>query len=197
MNTALPIIAILLIMVIAGYSIWINNLGADVNIYVSGVAKPTIGSYKAFVNYYLNNFSCVDYRGFEDYQVVVSSDNESVSIIYENRSSGVLNISMWIGLVISNEGGVPVNIYSLRLVINGYYGEHYFNQYFYGPYKTGIGYREWGRVDPCQLPYQNYSLSIVIDSGWKTIVWINVFILNIVSITNATLIIQYASWNTV
>lgn len=196
-NIVLSIIAILIVSMILGYSIWLNTLESNVNINIARFGKLVIGSYKVFINFYSNNCNCLEYRGVEDNQITLSIDNRSISIMLQRSIGEVYNLSMWIGLVISNEGGVPVNAYSFRVLINGFYGEYFTNHYFYGPYKTGLGYREWGRVDPCQLPFINYNQSIVIDSDWKTIAWINIVVLNIFSITNTTITIQYTLWNNI
>lgn len=190
----LPLLVTTLLLLIIGYCLWLDKLEVYTNVSVASYKNPLIGSHKVFVNYYLSNYSCRDYRGVESNQVTISSDNKSIKIVFSNQSD-TYNISTWIGLVISYEGVVPVRINSFQIEINGLYAAYSTEYYLYGPYKTGLGYREWGRVDSCQLPFMNYSSFITLESGWKSIAWIRISVLDASLLTSIEVTIIHNQWN--
>lgn len=178
---------------------WFEQL--RINVYVdSGTWNPIIGSYKVQTCCHGLNKTC-SCKGVEDEQVFLSNDNKTLFI---KNVKGTCcscndkghNVTLWIGLILANEGEIPARVNGVNISINGNYTESSVETYFYGPYKTGIGYQEWGRVDGCDLSFNNYTYSLLLDQGYKGIAWIKLEIYNVTGYLYITVTPDFTTWNT-
>ncbi|MCD6196727.1 MAG: hypothetical protein J7J82_08090 [Staphylothermus sp.] len=193
------IIAFVMTSTLTGYSMWFRNLEANINI-STGNTDPVIGSYKVFISdeCIRSHHSGCMYRGIDedDANISVSKSEFIISLNYRECTTEQNNVSLWIGLVFSNEGTVPIRLVSPSVNIVGEYENAKDEDYYYGPYKTGIGYLPvWGRIDPCDLPLPNSTNNLNIDPDWKGIIWIRIDVTNITGQIIIEIKLQYHLWN--
>ncbi len=78
--------------------------------------------------------------------------------------------SLWLGLVVSNEGSVPAVLVGAGVESNATVSHE---AYLYGPVHSPGDSGYWGHVRPCDLPFPgNVSRVLVYQSG-KAIAWIH------------------------
>ncbi len=197
----LSLFLVFILITLIGYSMWFEKL--SVNVYVDTASSDTkIGSYKAQVCCIHShcNCCCCSCHGLEDYQMSLSSDGKTLYLRDIDSSccschDGLSNVTIWIGLIIENNGELPVRIDHFNITIHGNYSMETINTYLHGPYKTGIGYHEWGHVDGCDLPYPNYVSSIILDQGEKLIAWIEVNLYNASGYLDINVTLDNTLWN--
>ncbi len=191
----LAVIVLIISMTLTTYGLWFDDLRVNVYIHINDNSVD-IGSYKAYI---LDINSSKNYRGVEDQDASISSDSKKFSLTnlssYCINTSGC-NLSLWIGLVLANNGTVPINIDDVSMNITGSYSDVTIRKYYYGPYKTGLGYRDvWGNIDPSDLPFENNTMGMVLDPGWKGIVWLSVNMSNVDGYMGIDLSIVDSYWN--
>ncbi len=193
------LVSFILMMAIttASYALWFEAL--NTNTYVStGDWNSRIGSYKGLkcCIHTCCQCCCCHCKGLDDGQMYLSDGNESLNIV--NVSSSHCrhgNTTLWIGMIIEHYGDIPSRLNGVNVTVNGTSSGYSIEEFIYGPYKTGIGYREWGHIDGCDLPFSNHTSSIVLEKGWKAIIWVKItFHQNIINV-NITLSIDEDSWN--
>ena len=103
--------------------------------------------------------------------IEVSDDGETAYIHVLDAMPGS---DIWIGLVLSNDGSLPVSLANIRIYVNG--TEETGEYYVYGPYRAPGTSGVWGHVDIDDLPFPGYiSLpSTPCNPSEKLIAWIHV-----------------------
>lgn len=143
------------------YSLWYESLLINVQVKM-GELNLKIGSCKAV--------SCCRNVEFKCVKV-----DDEVYLIIEKAYPGWEG---WFGLVIVNEGSIPVMLRDVRISREGALSQYISisAMYFYGPYKRG--FREvWGRVKCEDLPFKGYiNPPVEVDLGEKVIVWAKIVI---------------------
>ncbi len=137
------------------YAMWFDKLRANV--------KVTLGSFDLKIT--SQKFLCEHCDCDESY-VNVSSDGKSAQVFVADAKP---NSSIWVGLVLSNEGTLP-----LKLVQVSISGCNYSEVYVYGPFQAPGTSGVWGRVRLSDLPFLgDVGLpSPACDPSKKLIVWI-------------------------
>ena len=160
MHGYLPLLALMLLVVVlysVAYAMWFEELGANVGIYV-GTMDFKITSHK---------FLCGECDRDESY-VGVSDDGESAQVVIVDAAP---NSSAWVGLVLSNEGTLPIKLTHVHVDDGGSS-----NIYVYGPFQAPGTSGVWGRVKLGDLPFpDDVGLpSPTCDPSKKLIVWIEI-----------------------
>jgi hypothetical protein len=161
----LALLAILLVSV--GYGLWSSSLRANVYVYIVP-SRLEIGSWKVFATY--QDSSC---RGFNATHLSPKNDT-----LYIDIGNTVVN-SMWIGLVVENNGEIGVDLAEINISLNDSLGSYNItpHYYLYDPIKTGVGNMPyWGGISCSDLPVSGYSstLPIHIPAGYKMVAWIHI-----------------------
>ncbi len=174
----------IILLIGLSYSMYSDVLRINTYIYMD---KPDIDieSYRGFVIKHCCCCTVEVCKGMDDDKITLSSDNNTISLTS-------MNSSFWLGMVAKNNGEIPVKIYRVSLnstILLNYTVKHY----IYGPYKTGPLY-PWGHICCKDLPYPGYNDTVVLDPGYKIVLWIGVD-----TSTNQTydvdISIQYSNWN--
>ena len=163
---------LLLIMLIPVTALWSNTLRVNVLVTVKQ-ADLDIGSWRVFVKY-----ACDVCRGIEDGYVNLSEDKDTIYVYLDSIATKYV----WVGLVIENSHEVPATLEDLQVSFTNSSGTYElsvdnYTIYAYEPIKEGVGNKPyWGELDCDDLPIQDYltELPVVIDSGWKAVLWVKV-----------------------
>ena len=162
----LALLELFLVLIFAAgsfaYSMWYEGVG--VNAYVRiGEYRVRIGSGKAVSCCYRVEFECIQ------------GDGESITFIVKDAFPGWCG---WVGVVISNEGTLPVRIEDFTVAgegdLSGYISVD--EVYFYGPFKRDFK-SVWGRVECEDLPFEGYvDPPVEFYPGEKIVVWAKIVI---------------------
>ncbi len=133
------------------------------------------------------NGSCGCCSGCEDH-------NNSSTQCQHCGSGHEANMSLWVGLVLKNNGDIPLRLTGVLVTTAGSYNDMRLDYYAYGPYTTSFQ-EVWGHVDPCTLPFPGYVNGIVLDGGEKIVLWIHVEYTNTTTIQSVTLKPVFENWN--
>ncbi len=169
------------------YAMWSDQLKVNVTIKMIS-PKTEIGSYRGFILYHCPCHSCV---GVDDDDLALSDDAQSLHfyfhVTYHHHHSSETEDTekevecgchhlpnAWIGIVLENNGDVPVKLVGISVVAEGNIPDSWnTTSYFYGPIKTGIGNKPfWGNLDCRDLPIDGYvTPPMELGSGEKAVIW--------------------------
>jgi hypothetical protein len=98
--------------------------------------------------------------------LLVDTDDPLAVHLHVESLKGSEN-TLWIGLVVSNEGNIPIKITSISTGVDS-------KAYSYGPFRSVGNSGVWGHVVIDMLPFPNYhELPSVVDNpSYKLILWI-------------------------
>ncbi len=150
------VLALLLVMVLYGTAsaMWLEELKIDVEV-STGDFDLKITSYKLLCEV----CGC---KG----SVEIVDDGEGIQVVVDNVAPGS---GVWIGLVLSNDGTLPLALTDVR-VDGGTPAE----VYVYGPFRSPGNSGVWGRVRVRDLPLPGDTglPSPTCEPGYKLVVWI-------------------------
>ena len=151
----IALVLLLTILANVAYAMWSDKLRANVRV--------SLGSLDLKVTSHKFLCECCDH---DSSYINVSNDGRSVEVYINNAEP---NSSVWIGLVLSNEGTLPLKLTHID-VSNCKYPEIY----VYGPFRAPGTSGVWGRVRICDLPFSGDTglPSLSCDLSMKLIVWI-------------------------
>ncbi|RLI28623.1 hypothetical protein DRO58_01755 [Candidatus Bathyarchaeota archaeon] len=154
---------ILLTLTGMAYTHWADRVEI-IGVVETGKWRPEIGSYKI-----------VTPVGYDEENPVngeISEDKQSLLVTCANVSEGW---NIWVGLIIANEGTIPVEMGEPGIYIRPLDQSESFNVeiYLYGPYDRGGHTEVWGGVKMEDLPFEgNVTGSIILNPSQKAVVWI-------------------------
>lgn len=142
-----------------GYAVWTDTITKTYMLTV-GTIETEIGSYKTITNYN------------DDLITVIQPNRETLQIICQVGPSWYL----WVGLLIHNEGTLPVRIISFTISTNNtdMWNEYFtYEEYFYGPFKDGEFTEVWAPYPPnTPPPPGNIPLSTIsLNHCQKMVAW--------------------------
>jgi len=186
--------AISLILLLAamaqGYSLWYDSLKARA-VVKTGSTGGSITSYKALGVPDPLDPLCRASEG----SLSLELDNTRAIVVFENVSQGWIS---WVGLVVSNDGSLPVNILAPNVTV----GENFtYNAFLYGPFQAPGTSGVWGGVDPCNMynntlsygdpfPSVGSVAQVELDPSQKAVIWILVVYEGVASLANTTITVE-------
>ena len=182
---------ILLITTLAqSYALWSDSLKAGV-IVKTGSTGSSITSHKALGVPDVSDPLCRLSEG----TVSIELDGTRAVVTFENISQGWI---AWIGLVISNDGTLPVEILGPNVSLDANFT---YQAFLYGSFKSPGTSGVWGSVDPCDMynntitygdPFPSIGASplVELDPSDKAIVWILVSYTGNKSLDGTTIVID-------
>ena len=161
------ILLILLILIGLSQAHWRDRLRI-VGVVKTGKWTPEIGSYKI-----------VTPTGYDEYSPItatIGEEGQCLKVICVNVSTGW---HIWVGLLVANDGTVPVKILNPQVLIKpiDLSGNFTVNIYLYGPYSRGDHIEVWGEVDMEDLPFSGSVETVALNPSQKAVIWIE-FIFN-------------------
>lgn len=163
---AIPLIA--LASVAAAFlasSTWddVQEIGVDLT---TGTWDPVIGSYKIL------GCCCTDDHGEHEYNITVSDDTAELNLSHPGCMDGHgKHHSLWVGLVVENDGTVPVTLHGVTVSSDGNLS---YTAYLYGPLESIGNSGYWGQVNCSELPLNNSVDHVVVYRSDKAVVWIQI-----------------------
>ena len=164
LKSALLIPMLLIITASISYAYWTDQITIK-HEFTTGTIETEIGSHKTITNYN------------DDHITVIQPNKETLQIICQVSPSWYL----WIGLLIHNEGTLPVRVVYFTISTNNTaIWNQYFTreEYFYGPCSDGDFTNVWAPYPPnTPPPPGNVPLSTIsLDHCQKMVVWQHLYI---------------------
>lgn len=140
----------------------IQEIGVDIT---TGTWDPVIGSYKVL------GCCCTDHHGGHEYNITVSGDTAELNLSHSGcMDSHSEHHSIWVGLVVENNGTVPVTLHGVTISSDGNLS---YTAYLYGPLESIGNSGYWGQVNCSELPFDNSVDKVIVHERDKAIIWLN------------------------
>jgi len=190
-----PFIASLIViaLVIPTTAMWYQGLRVNVRVSL-GDDSWGITSYKGIRTIQYSHCGCnfTVCKGLGNDEMILSNNTRSLTVrVNTTQESACGNCGcngcthhngnvtgLWIGLVIKNEGSIPLKISHVSVEISSSEEPENWGitTYVYPQFHDGVGNKPfWGAVNCLIMPYPGYtSLPVTLNPGYKTVAWIHI-----------------------
>ena len=102
---------------------------------------------------------------------IIGEDCQCLNVTCVNVSTGW---HIWIGILVANDGTVPVKILNPQVLITPRDLSENFtvNTYLYGPYSRGDHIKIWDEVNMEDLPFNGSVETVALNPSQKAVIWI-------------------------